>query len=204
MPMLSLLLSLALQDDIIGWHCDAERVVDGRVYRLVQSIEEEHRFPRDFRVSWMSGPFSVERFVGWSDFDGMPPGPPRTISFRVPVSRRASRPLIRLLTPDGTGQLLSDASGWTISSSSSTNHVYFLSLDRGLNGRLWAARSFRVVAEDRRGRVLGSLDISLVDPAEAVRLAAELAREVDRKLDDPANSANRCSAYGQEAYSDPV
>jgi hypothetical protein len=204
MPMLSLLLFLALQDDIIGWHCSAERAVDGRVYRLVQSIEGEHRFPRDFRVDWMSEPFSVERSVGWTDFQGMPPGAPRSINFRVPVSRRASRPLLRILTPDGTAQLLSDASRWSVSSSSTTNHVYFLSMDRDLNGQLWAARTFRVVAEDRRGRVLGTLDIGLPDPVEATRLAAELAREVDRKLDDPANPANQCSAYGSEAYADPV
>ena len=203
MPMLSLLLSLALQDDIIGWRCTAEQTVADHVYRLEQSVEEDQRSPRDFRISWLSGPFVVARFIGWLDVDGMPPGPPRTINFRVSVSGRVSRPLLRLAAADGTGQLLSDMpSRWTIQTS--PGEVHFQSLDPALNRSLWIARSFTAIVEDRRGRVLGRLEIRFPDPAEVTAIAAALEPEVDAKLRDPANPANRCTSYGSEAYIDPV
>ena len=137
--MLYLLLSLALQNDIIGWTCSAERTVDDRAYRLSQSIEGTHRYPSRFRVNWMSGPFEVERFVEWIDIEGMPPDGPRAVAFRVPVDRRVSRPFLRIVFSDGTGQLLSNqATRWYIGPSSA-RAISVLILDRGLNRQLWAA-----------------------------------------------------------------
>jgi hypothetical protein len=203
--VLSLLLSLTLQDPIVGWRCSAERTVSDHSYQLSQAVEGRHRFPRRFRIDWLSAPFRVARFVEWIDIEGMPPRAPRTINLSVPASRRNSRALLRIVSPDGTVRLLSnDPARWTIQMASSSSELLFQSLDPDLNRQLWAMRSFRVVAEDRRGRVLGALDIRFPDPAEAERLAAELHREVEGKLRDPADPANRCTSYGAEAYADPV
>ena len=211
MLMLSLLLSLAFQDQIIGWNCDAQREVDGRVYRLLQTVEGNERSPRVLTLSWMSGPFRVERSVEWSGFSpegGLPPAAPRVLQFWVPASARRSRPALRIRWPDGTERLLSNdpGAGWTISMSTppAPPRLLFSSLSRDLNQALWLARSVHAVAEDRRGRVLGTLDFSFPDPAEPAGIAAALVPEVDAKLGDPANPANRCSSYGPEVYEDPV
>ena len=105
---------------------------------------------------------------------------------------------------EGTGQLLAnEPSRWNLYPTGG-HRVSFSSMDPGLNRQLWTARNFRAAVEDRRGRVLGTLDIRLPDPAEAVRLAAALAPEVDAKLTDPARPANQCAGYGEEAYVDPA
>jgi hypothetical protein len=205
MPVLSLLLSLTLQDPIVGWRCSVDRTVSDHSYHLSQAVEGRHRFPRRFRIDWLSAPFRVARFVEWIDVNGTPPRAPRTINLSVPASRRDSRAVLRIVSSDGTGRLLSnDPARWTIQTASSTSGLLFQSLDPDLNRQLWAMRNFRAVAEDRRGRVLGALDIRFPDPAEAERIAAELDREIDGKLRDPANPANRCNSYGAEAYTDPV
>ncbi len=202
--MLSLLLSLALQDDILGWRCSAERAVDGHVYRLSQSIERGHRYPRNLEVRWMAGPIEVVRSLDWIDIEGWPPDAPRVITFLVPVTGQASRPVLRITFADGTGQLLTYQPPRWYLNPTRDHRVSFSSMDRGLNRQLWAARSFRVAVEDRRGRLLGALDLSFPDPAEATRMAAELAPQIDAKLADPARPANQCSGYGEEAYVDPA
>jgi hypothetical protein len=204
--MLSLLLSLALQAEPIGWDCSAERTLEGLVYRSRQAIESGQRFPRNFRVNWMAGPFDVAHFVEWSETAGRLPDVPRTINFSVAVSGRTSRGTLRLILPDGTEQRLApNPAIWTVSPASASASVgLFQSLDGDLNRRLWAARRFRAVVEDRRGRVLGALDMSFPEPALVTQVAADLTREVDEKLRDPANPGNACRPYGAEAYYDPV
>ena len=153
MPVLPLLLSLTLQDPVVGWRCSVDRTVSDHSYHLSQAVEGRHRFPRNFRINWFSAPFRVARFVDWIDVSGMPPQAPRNVNFSVPVSRRTSGAVLRIVWPDGTGRLLSnDPARWTIGRSSTTNDLLFQSLDPELNRQLWAARNFRVVAEDRRGR----------------------------------------------------
>ena len=203
--MLSLLLSLALQDDIIGWRCAAERTITDHVYRLEQSVEEDQRFPRELRIAWLAGRFAIARSVSWLEVEGMPPGPPRSLVIRVRLGRRDSRPVLRLITPDGTEQVFRDNS-WrlTMTVSPSPHELTVLSLDPELNRSLWSAGRFRAVVEDRRRRVLGALEMRLPAPEEAVRVAAALGPEVEAKLRDPANPANQCSSYGSEAYVDPV
>lgn len=202
MPMLSLLVSLGLQSEIIGWTCSAERTVDGRVYRSRRSIEGEHRYPGHFRISWPSGFRDAEPFVEW--IEGRPPDAPRTINFSVPLSRRASRAYLRIILPDGAERSVPNSPAIWHVSTRPTGIGHFQSLEPDLNRQLWAAGSFRTVVEDRRGRVVGMRDISLPDPAEAVRLAAELDRQVDEKLRDPANPEMSCESYGSEAYVDPA
>jgi hypothetical protein len=203
--LLSLLLSLALQDDIIGWRCAAERTVTDHVYRLEQSVEEDQRSPREFRVNWLAGPFDIARWVSWLEVEGMPPGPPRSILLRVRLSRPVVRPVLRLVTPDGPERVYRDNT-WrmTMMVSSPPNELTVLSLDPDLNRWMWSARGFRVVVEDRRGHAVGALEVRLPAPDEAVRVAAELDPEVEAKLRDPANPANNCSPYGSEAYIDPA
>ena len=205
MPILSLLLSLALQDDILGWRCSAERTVTDHVYRLEQSVEQDQRSPREFRINWLAGPFDIARSVSWLEVEGMPPGPPRSIVLRVRLSRRVARPVLRLVTPDGTDRVYRDNT-WrvTVMVSSPPNELTVLSLDPELNRSLWSAGRFRAVVEDRRGHTLGALELRLPAPDEAVRVAAELDPEVEAKLRAPANPANSCSPYGSEAYVDPV
>jgi hypothetical protein len=203
--MLSLLLSLALQDDIMGWRCAAERTVTDHVYRLEQSVEEDQRSPREFSINWLAGPFDIARSVRWLEVEGMPPGPPRSIVLRVRLSRRDARPVLRLVTPGGTDRVY-PANTWrlTMTVSSPPSELTILSLDPDLNRSLWLAGRFRAAVEDRRGRALGALEVRLPAPDEAVRVAAELDPEVAAKLRDPANPANGCSPYGSEAYVDPV
>jgi hypothetical protein len=202
--VLSLLLSIAVQDEIIGWRCSAERRIDDHVYQLSQSIEGGHRYPRRLRINWLSRPFEVVRYLDWIDIEGWPPEAPRIIGFQVPITGRASHPALRILFADGTGQLLSNQPARWYLNPTHEHAVSFSSTDRGLNRQLWMARAFRVAVEDRRGRVLGTLDVHLPDPAEAVRLAAELSPEVDAKLTDPTRPANQCGGYGLEAYADPA
>jgi hypothetical protein len=202
--VLPLLLSIALQDDIIGWRCRAERTIDDHVYQLSQAIEGGHRYPRGLRINWLSRPFEVVRYLDWTDIEGWPPTAPRVVGFDIAVAGRSSRLVLRISFADGTGQLLAnEPSRWNLYPTGG-HRVSFSSMDPGLNRQLWTARNFRAAVEDRRGRVLGTLDIRLPDPAEAVRLAAALAPEVDAKLTDPARPANQCAGYGEEAYVDPA
>src|SRR5205085_7919482 len=139
----------------------------------------------NLEVKWLAVRLEVVRDLDWIDIEGWPPEAPRVISFLVPVAGQTSRPVLRITFADGTGQLLTyQPSRWYLNPTRE-HTVSFSTMDRGLNRQLWAARNFRAVVEDRRGRVLGALDISLPDPVEATRMAAELATEADAELADP-------------------
>lgn len=205
MLLLSLLASLPLQDDIIGWSCTARRAAGDRIYQVRQSVEGAHRFEPQVTISWRSGPSGDESSVRW--LGARRPGQLPGILLTVPLARRASNTVLRIVFADGTGQVIrEDMAWWRVERRwrASTGVGTFESPDGPFNRRLWAARAFRLIAEDRRGRPLGALDVSLPDLAEADRIAAELGREVAARLDDPASPASRCSSYGQEAYLDPA
>jgi hypothetical protein len=201
--MLPFLLSMVLIDEPLGWSCSAQRLIEDRRYILDRSVEGSQRsyFGR-FRIDWLANQFSVERSVEWSYRDLPRLEAPRSITLSVPVARRTSRATLRIMLPDGTDLPVPGISQGTLIRSA--NQWQFLSLDADFNRQLWAARNFRAVVEDRRGRVLGSREISFPNPGEVSRLSAELASEVEPKINDPANPAMQCSPYGEEAYVDPV
>ena len=202
LPALPLLLSFAFQDEPIGWRCGAEHAAGGRSYEVERAIEGEHRFPASIQVSWTSGS-NIERSVEWNYGLTAPPDAPRVIYFTIPMTRRKSRATLRVVFPDSTERLLD--SRMDISRPADSGRLWiFQSLDGDVNRALWSARNFRAVLEDRRGRLLGSAEISFPDPAEVAEIVALLNREVDEKLNDPADPANECSAYGAEAYIDPI
>lgn len=202
MPMLSLLVSFALQGDIIGWHCSAERSIEGRVYRWRQAIEGQQRSTRELSVS----PAQADEPADWIARASQLPDLSWSLSFSMPISRRTTRADLRILLPDGTERLLpNQLLIWSRSPRSSSPILGHLQgLPDELDRLLWAAGGARLVAQDRRGRVLGTLEVHLPDGAEAARIAGELERETDMKLRNPGDPANQCSPYGQEAYHDPV
>jgi hypothetical protein len=206
--MLPILLWLAAQDEPIGWTCNVERKEGDLVYVAQQSVEGGRRFSRTLRAKWMRDSFTEDAFVEWDSMDDPPPGVPHIINFRVPLTKRTSRLILRITFPDAsTDAIVQTGNTWRTSLYLSTDGAakrpvaLFQSLDRDNNRRLWAARHFRVVVEDRNGQVLGVKAIDLPDPAELMRLDNELGRALDAKLDD---ASKQCSGYGPEAYVDPV
>ena len=205
MAMLSMLLALALQGSSAGWYCTAEREVEDRTYYLERSIDGLHHIGLSLSVNWTSGPSQIRRRVEWGDrgrTGELPPAPPSWIEFSVPVSSPApasasgARPVLRIRWPDGTERRLSDnlgPRGWGITRSifSSTPSVEFTSQNRDLNRALLAARTIHAVAEDRRGRVLGEVDLDFPDLDEPVRIIALLMPEAEAMLDRPLSAENR-------------
>jgi hypothetical protein len=202
--LLPLLLSLAVEDEPLGWRCSAERTIGDRTYRWERSIEGEHRFPPSFEVNRMSDPFTAGQSLAWNYLGITPADAAPTISFNVPLSRRSTRAVLRIVLPDGSERVFARGQRWPVAWTSSRGFGRFHSVDTGLNRILWAAGGFRALVEDRRGLELGRLEVSFPDQAEVARTRDELAREVDAMLAAPSRSPGRCFPYGEEAYLDPT
>lgn len=204
--MLPILLLFAVQDEPLGWTCSIERQVGDVTFYAQQSIEDRGRFPRTLKFRWMQDSWADNGFIEWSTLGSPVPGVPRTINFRVPLLKRQSNLTLRVTLSDGATEKIgrsAQASDMALNLSSDLGRpvASFQSLDRDINRKLWAARHFLAIVEDKKGNVLGSRSIDMPSDALVTRFDSELGSALDTKLND---AQTQCTPYGPEAYDPPI
>ncbi len=201
--MWSLLLALAVPDDIIGWDCSIERELGGRHYQLIQSIEgtgpEARKRGGYLRIRWDSASTTFPNLVDLFYADGaLSSDTPDLFNIFIPTRKKRPKAQLWIAMAGGEARLIESGPQLLVMNFHG-NLQYLQSQNRDLNRALWSAGSFTMIVKDEKGRVIGSRNVAF-DRDEVARVVRESVPALDAKLADPTNPKNNCRGYDFSRY----
>ena len=181
-----------------GWICRvAEELAPGATIELVQSVEQEHRYPIAVELAYRHRPYApAAQTLRWNGLDsGAELADPTSLSL-----------LVRLKKRDGRGTIRIDHDGGTAALPSTLPNLYravrgksaYVSIhDRAALSALWASAAWRVSVLDRDGRIHASVNSAL--PARSA-VEAAFRRLAPKLAELAAAPAGRCDEIGPDAF----
>lgn len=200
--MWSLLVALALPGEIVGWDCRVERDLGGLHYELVQSVEgtgpEARKRGGYLRIGWDSVSTTFPNAVDLPYADGALSDTPKLFNIYVPTRKKQLMSKLWIAMAGGEARLMESGPQLLVMNFHGKLQ-YMQSQNRDLNRAPWFAGSFTVTVKDKKGRMIGSRNVAF-DRGEVARVVRESVPELDAKLADPTNPANKCRSYDGSRY----